>query len=210
MACVLTAWLVFGSLCSSYGRESTRKSDDDDSKASTLQLRDSVEGVGGGPRKLREEVFNERRRSPAWLSKLPQRLRKGDRGNRPFAVQDARVVGLSNTGLGFQAPVSTASTSKGAIEQAAPGGTKNPGALVPAPAALQPSAAPGSEAKWRMHAKTPNSEMAPPQGRGRVLAYDQEQLWRKRAREAWPRRRGGYIRRRAVRMKRLLVGLLFL
>ena len=87
----LIAALWLSALCCSDGRD---RDDGGGDGQLTSQLRDAP-SAGTALRELREEVL-DKRRGPAWLAKLPQRMQKGDRGNRPFSVQDARVSGSSN------------------------------------------------------------------------------------------------------------------
>ena len=89
--------LMLGAMSCSHGRDRDVADDLSQDDGPALRIRDS-----SSPRKVREELLDNRR-GPKWLAKLPQKLTKGDNGNRPFAVQDARVSG----GL-RESPVSTA------------------------------------------------------------------------------------------------------
>jgi hypothetical protein len=156
--------LLFGVMCGSHGRSRSRdvqgELTEDDGPAFELH------SAKGPPRQVREEAL-ENRRGPAWLAKLPQKLLKGDRGNRPFAVQDARI----SRGL-REAPV-----SKAKLRDHIPSTDgRNSVAL-----AVQ-RAAPVGKA---MSSMRPRPEALLLQQDAQLLEYDQEQLWRQRAREAW-------------------------
>ena len=174
--------VLLSAMCCSLGNDRNLAREADD--------REKLPPAGGAsaavPRQVKEEVLNNRR-GPAWLAKLPQKLQKGDSGNRPFAVQDARVAG------GLRAAVPQSSTSKArprqafarASERARARGTERE---LGSPDSndhnqvMVPPAPPMGNAVSPVRARTPE---APRGWDGRVLAYDQEQLWRTRAREAW-------------------------
>ena len=156
--------LLFGVMCGSHGRSRSHdvqgELTEDDAPALHLH------SAKGPPRQVREEAL-ENRRGPAWLAKLPQKLLKGDRGNRPFAVQDARIArGLR------EAPVSKAKLR----DQIPSSDGRNSVALV------VPRAAPVGKA---MSSMRPRPEALLLQQDAQLLEYDREQLWRQRAREAW-------------------------
>jgi len=155
----LVVVLLFAAMSCSLGRD--RESDEPPGRA----------GHGGAdgqaPRRVREEVLNNRR-GPAWLAKLPQRLQRGDMGNRPFAVQDARI----SRGLREKPVPQTPLRARDAVQDPqtrADGETGN--------AVLAPPAAGNAVSLLRPRA-------GPTTG-GSVVSLEEEQQWRQRAREAW-------------------------
>jgi hypothetical protein len=155
----LVAMLLFTAMCCSHGRD--REPDEQHIR----QLREHDGVVSDMPRRVREEVFDNRR-GPAWLAKLPQRLQRGERGNRPFAVQDARVSRGPRAEPVPQTPLRGDPQTSAKIET----GT----------AVLAPN--PGNS----ISPMRPRTTDLPVLNKGRgVVAYEQEEQWRQRAREAW-------------------------
>ena len=164
---LLTAVLL-SAMCCSLGHDRSIAADADDGEKLPLAGGASTAGERQNARRVKEEVLRNRR-GPAWLAKLPQKLQKGDSGNRPFAVQDARVAGgLKSADL--QSSISPARR-----------GLRSPDSNDQKQVIVSP-APPMGNALSPVRARNPEES---PGWDGRVLAYDQEQMWRTRAREAW-------------------------
>ena len=164
---LLTAVLL-SAMCCSLGHDRSIAADADDGEKLPLAGVANMDGQRQHARRVKEEVLSNRR-GPAWLAKLPQKLQKGDSGNRPFAVQDARVAG----GLKSAVLQSSISRARRALRSSDSNDQKQ---VIVSPAS------PMGNALSHVRARNPEES---PGWDGRVLAYDQEQMWRTRAREAW-------------------------
>jgi len=169
----LLATLSLVTICCSQGRDRdlSASGEADANEGPFLRLRE--EEKPDGPRKVKEEVLSNRR-GPAWLAKLPQKLQKGDSGNRPFAVKDARVARGLIEAVGFQTPVAKSESTM----KYGPVCSEDTRLAV-----AEPSAPSMSNAISIMQPRAPASLQL--LQAGPLLVYDQEHLLRQHAWDAW-------------------------